>query len=98
MISKSNCTIIETAITPNGDGQNERLELLEIVDLEQFTNNRIDIFNRWGQTVFTTSPYRRDWTGTDRNGQELPVGDYFFIVQVNVADGKCFMGSVYLTR
>ncbi len=97
--SNGNCGIIETIITlGNLDGKNDRLELPEIVELERYPNNSIEIWNRWGQMLYTASPYLRDWSGKNQNGQDVPAGDYFFIVRVSIADGKCFMGTVYVSR
>ena len=88
---------IETAITPNGDGKNDKLDFPEI-DWLKYPGNRIEIYNRWGQPVFSAQPYNRDWEGQNQNGQDLPAGDYFIILRLSIGDGKIIVGTVYLQR
>lgn len=73
---------IPDLITPNGDGVNDELI---IVGIEQFPDNELIIFNRWGNEVYTASPYQNDWEGA-YNGGKLPAGTYFYIF-TNSADG-----------
>jgi gliding motility-associated-like protein len=42
----------------------------------------VSIYNQWGDEVYHASPYFNDWEGT-YDGQELPVGTYFFVVKYN---------------
>ncbi len=68
------------ALTPNGDGANEELEFL---GLESFPQNRLTIFNRWGNIVFEKRGYQNDnvrWNGT-RNGEDLAAGTYYYILE-----------------
>ena len=88
---------IETAITPNGDGKNDVLDLPDI-DWARYPDNRLEIYNRWGQQVYVAQPYNRDWAGQNQNGQDLPPGDYFIILRLSIADGKILIGTVYLQR
>ena len=70
-----------TAFSPNGDGVNDVWEI-ENVHLPDFSQNQIEIFNRWGQKVWSADNYdNRDvvWNGRDRSGKTLPVGTYFFV-------------------
>jgi gliding motility-associated-like protein len=66
---------IPSAITPNGDGVNDRFEIYEI---EKFAGNTLQVYNRWGQMVFEAAPYRNEWDGRSMDGNELPEGTYFF--------------------
>ncbi len=68
------------ALTPNGDDAND---VLEFAGLELFPDNRIAIFNRWGNIVFEKRGYQNDdvrWDGM-RNGEELPAGTYYYILE-----------------
>lgn len=58
-------------------------EPLVIPGIEQFPENRILIFNSQGQKVFTQRGYANGWSGLDREGQPLPQGRYFVIVEVD---------------
>lgn len=51
---------VPNIITPNGDGKNDRLEIIGIDE----GNWALSIHNRWGQTVYTTNHYRQEWSPT----------------------------------
>jgi len=66
-------------ITPNGDGYND---YWEVYNIDYFQNNRVEIFNRWGNIVYTASPYLNDWDGKNTSGEELPDGTYYYILDI----------------
>ena len=69
-----------TLITPNGDFVNDELVF---TGLEAFPINKLTVFNRWGNVIFTKSGYQTDdirWNGT-RDGQELPADTYYYILE-----------------
>lgn len=61
-------------ITPNGDQKND---VFAIPDLEKYKEYKIHIFNSWGMQVFHTNSYNQNW-----NGENLPEGNYFYVVQI----------------
>jgi len=67
-------------ITPNGDGINDNFTI-PCLQNDGFPNNRITIFNQWGDEVYSAQPYRNEWQGTF-NDEDLPVGTYFFILDL----------------
>ena len=69
---------IPNAITPNNDGAND---FWEIKGLQYFDHSEVIILNRWGDEVFTASPYLNDWRGTF-NGKGLPEGTYYYILKL----------------
>ena len=79
---------LPTAFSPNFDGSND---YLVIKGLDEYPDNEVLIYNRWGQLVYSTSGYRNDWYGLDRNGYPLADGTYFVIVKVN------YINKVYNT-
>lgn len=93
-------------ITPNGDNVHD---VLTIAGLENFPENTVNIYNRWGVLVFTTNAYDTEgnvFDGTS-NGRvtinqdrELPVGTYFYILDYKDATGnmKSMSGYLYLNR
>ena len=90
---------IPQVFTPNGDGVNDNFF---IKDIEKYPNNTLEIFNRWGDKVFTANPYTNTWDGKSEKGLNigndvLPVGTYFYVL--NLGDGsKIIKGNVYLTK
>jgi gliding motility-associated-like protein len=78
--SSSVCLDASPVITPNGDSYNDDLE---IFCLENYPNNKVQIFNRWGQEILVKQNYRNhDWKGTYENGTPVPNGAYFYVVEV----------------
>ena len=70
------CLSMRKVITPDGDGFNENFV---INCLELFPDNKLEVFNRWGQMVFEHKNYDNSWEGTDSRGSDLPAGGYFFV-------------------
>lgn len=95
---EGNCLLrFFNAFSPNGDGKNDVWEI-ENITLSEFRSNRVEIFNRWGQTVWKGSNYNnRDvvWAGETLNGNALPDGTYFFIAEVA---GVSHKGYIELTK
>ncbi|HAI84549.1 MAG TPA: hypothetical protein DCL43_12865, partial [Chitinophagaceae bacterium] len=67
---------IPTAFSPNGDGINDTWI---IKYLESYPGCTVEVFNRYGQSVFSSRGYATPWNGT-YNGAVLPVGTYYYIV------------------
>lgn len=88
--------IIPQGISPNGDAINQRF------DLSHLDINNLQIFNRYGRTVFEAKEYTNEWEGQSMNGDELPTGTYFYVIKL--AEGETFddkqvlTGWVYLNR
>ncbi|MAD50737.1 MAG: hypothetical protein CMC95_05515 [Flavobacteriales bacterium] len=63
--------------SPNGDGYNDTWE---ISYLNQYESAKIEIFNRWGASIWSSSyPNIENWDGK-YNGTDLPVGSYYYII------------------
>lgn len=65
-------------ITPNADGLND---FFDLSFLNPSNNCDLTIMNRWGAEVYTDENYANDWTGVDQNGNTLPDGTYYYILQ-----------------
>jgi gliding motility-associated-like protein len=81
----SNCTppvlpcMIPDGFSPNNDNVND---YFYIDCIPQYPNSRLTVYNRWGNSVHNTAPYQNNWDGK-YNGQDLPDGTYFYILQFN---------------
>ena len=82
VLGGDDCTV-PTIITPNGDLINDRWEIPCLVGAD-YPNSVVVVFNQWGDEVFRSSSYKNDWEGT-YNGQPLPTGTYFFVVNLGTA-------------
>ncbi|MBV6652524.1 MAG: gliding motility-associated C-terminal domain-containing protein, partial [Mameliella sp.] len=92
---------IETpnGITPNGDGLNETLIFDQLLlNPDQYENNELIIFNRWGDIVFEAAPYNNDWEGQNMDGTNLPDGTYYYILRLDIGGGEIIRGDVTILR
>lgn len=82
---------IPQGISPNGDGKNDTF------DLSDFDVQRIEIFNRLGTRVYSKDNYTNEWFGQSDNGDELPVGTYFYTM-IYQGGEKTKSSWVYLNK
>ncbi len=76
--------IIPNGFSPNTDGINDKFEMPGI---ENFPDNEIFIYNRWGNEVFRKKNYKGDWDGRALQTQKpVPTGTYFFILYIKGKD------------
>ncbi|WP_299818026.1 gliding motility-associated C-terminal domain-containing protein [uncultured Pontibacter sp.] len=85
--------IIPNAFTPNRDGVNE---IWEIGNIENYPDVRVEVFNRWGNIIFTSNGYGTPWDGT-HNGEDLPVATYYYMIYLNRSE-KPISGHVTIIR
>ena len=65
-------------ITPNNDSKND---FWVLGYYEKYPNVSVQIMNRWGNKVFESDkPYKDNWDGKNMNGEFLPTGTYFYII------------------
>ena len=84
-----------TGITPNGDGNNDTWW---VTNIEDYPENTVSIFNRWGNLVWKKSNYNNAdiiWDGTNNKGVLLPDATYFYVVEIPIGTWK---GWVQLTH
>jgi gliding motility-associated-like protein len=84
--------IVPQIITPNNDGKNDYL-FIKNIDL---FNNSIEIYNRWGQLVYTIDNYQNDWEGIDESGNQLMNDTYFYIIKIE--GSKLYKGFIVIKR
>ncbi|MBO0591855.1 gliding motility-associated C-terminal domain-containing protein [Cellulophaga sp. E16_2] len=78
----SECGVLFNQFSPNSDGIND---FLTISCLENYPNNSIEIFDRYGNQVYKAVRYQNNWNGTGKNG-DLPKGTYYYVL--NLGDGS----------
>ncbi|MFD2514097.1 gliding motility-associated C-terminal domain-containing protein [Pontibacter locisalis] len=84
---------IPNAFTPNRDNVNE---VWEIGNIENYPDVRVEVFNRWGNLIFTSNGYGTPWDGT-YNGENLPVATYYYMIYLNKTE-KPISGHVTIIR
>lgn len=94
-----NC-VISQGISPNGDGFNDSLDLQFLVDRAGGIS-KLQIFNRLGTMVFEQTNYTNQWRGQAKNGNDLPTGTYFYVIDLASNDpvyGTQATGWIYLNQ
>ncbi|GIV32549.1 MAG: hypothetical protein KatS3mg031_0084 [Chitinophagales bacterium] len=92
-IDPRNVLFIPNAITPNGDGVNE---VWNIRNIELYLNHEIIILNRWGDVIFSSSPYSTPWDGRYK-GTPVPDGTYYYIIKLKDVN-KVLNGPLTVVR
>jgi len=89
---------IPTAFTPNGDGLNDKFFILGLPP-ENITKFNLQIFDRWGQVIFSTNDIREGWDGTFK-GADCPDGVYPWVIyyEDNKKTRTSNKGTVMLIR
>ncbi len=93
-------------ITPNGDGIHD---VFTINNLEDYPNNTVKIYNRWGVQVYATKAYNTNGNVFDGTSEgrvtvnkdnKLPVGTYFYVIDYQDPTGqtKQLSGYLYINR
>jgi gliding motility-associated-like protein len=82
-------------ITPNEDGINDSF-IVPCLFNDGFPENRLVIFNEWGNEVFSAKNYSNDWKGI-YNGNPLPAGTYFYVLDLG-NDTPALNGFLILQR
>jgi len=94
--SRPEVTIYNT-FTPNGDNKNDTWW---IDGIEAFRDNEVQIFNRWGDEVWSAENYDNQatvWNGSNKNGEKLPDATYFYIVKLKSIN-KVYSGWVMIHK
>jgi len=84
---------IPTLFTPNGDGVNDNFI---IVGIDNYPDNTLEIYNRWGNIVYSAKGYSTTnaWTG---NG--LGDGTYYYLLKVAInGQNKVYNGYIVIIR
>jgi gliding motility-associated-like protein len=66
-------------LSPNGDGIND---VWTIPGIEGFPNALVEVYNRWGELLFSSVGYTKKWDATFK-GKDLPVGTYYYVINLN---------------
>jgi gliding motility-associated-like protein len=74
--------VVSNAFTPNGDGINDTWT---IKNIDGFPNSTVQIFNRYGASIFYSVSYAKPWDGTLK-GVNLPTGTYYYVIDLKNGD------------
>lgn len=85
---------IPNAFSPNGDGVHDTWQ---IEALETYPQAIVEVYNRNGQLLFRNQGYSRQWNGT-YNGKPVPVGTYYYIIDLKEEGFAKLSGWLMLLR
>ncbi len=83
---------VYNGFSPNGDSQND---VFFIEGIDFFPKTSVTIYDRLGNSVFTSKDYKNDWNGTFKGGI-VPDGTYFYLVRLE--NGDTFNGYLQIMR
>jgi gliding motility-associated-like protein len=86
--------VISNGVSPNEDGNND---VWKITGIENFSDNTVKIFNRWGDLIWEGEHYDNDnvaWSATNKNGDAVPDGTYYYVLEIK--DMKTFTGWIFV--
>jgi gliding motility-associated-like protein len=93
---------VPSGFSPNGDGKNDEFK---IKGIENYPNNKLEIYNRWGNKVFEQAPYDNTWRGDVKNTDAyiigdglLPSGTYFYLLDFGVPGMKQLSGYIVIRK
>ena len=93
---EQSCLVVfPNAFTPNGDGRNDLFRPVLKCELTDF---RLEVYNRWGEMIFTTSDAQNGWNGYF-NGSLQPQDAYLYLAmykQYGKEEGYYLKGVVVL--
>jgi gliding motility-associated-like protein len=92
-----NVLLIPTGFSPNGDGINDQFKIAKHLNVKKL--NYLEVYNRWGEKVFSTNNLNQSWDGS-LNGILCPTGSYSWHIQlVNYENEKITQsGNIDLIR
>jgi gliding motility-associated-like protein/uncharacterized repeat protein (TIGR01451 family) len=79
------CLIVYNEFSPNNDGNND---LFRIDCIENYPNNKFEVYNRYGALVYSKNNYTNDWdgkvnvSGAINKDDKLPAGTYYYTLNV----------------
>ncbi len=99
-LNKNNITLANYLITPNNDGINDFLIIKEVA---LSPNNLLNIYSRWGRTVYTEENYTNLFEGKANTNtfagknKILPAGLYFYTIELYDID-VLHQGYLYINE
>jgi gliding motility-associated-like protein len=52
-----------------------------ITNLADYPGATVDVYNRYGQRIYTSNGYHVEWNGT-WNGRALPLATYYYVIKL----------------
>jgi gliding motility-associated-like protein len=88
---------VSEAITPNGDGINDTWF---INNIQNYPNNSVKVYNRWGDLIFSKNNYQNDWNGSYTKGENnnLISSSYYYQIDLDGNGSIDHQGWIFITK
>ncbi|MFM7079657.1 MAG: PKD domain-containing protein, partial [Bacteroidota bacterium] len=96
-IENENTIYVPNAFTPNGDGTNDVFNVYGM----GISSGTMNIFNRWGQMVYSSEDLEKGWNGEDElSGRMCSIGVYVYRIDLVTYTGakRTLFGRVSLVE
>ncbi|MBI4929393.1 MAG: PKD domain-containing protein [Bacteroidetes bacterium] len=91
--------LIPNVFTPNGDGYNDIFYIPGVCPGDKYS---LQIYDRWGVLLFTTTLRNNGWDGRTNAGIQAKDGTYYYVVSMHVKqpteEDRIYKGFVELIR
>jgi len=94
-IGSSSDVDVPTVFTPNGDGVNDTFGI--IGDPGAVRSFSLQVFNRWGQLLFSGERKFQVWDGRQGSGEIVPDGTYFWVLDYTPEVGENVVRTGHVT-
>ena len=84
--------IIPNIFSPNSDGVNDKFTIDGINDRYQ-----IQIFNRWGDLIYSEDPFLNNWQGINLSGKKVNEGQYYYLLHSEI-ENVTMNGGIMIVR
>lgn len=84
---------ILNGFSPSGDGE---VDTFTILGIQNFPNNSLIVFNKWGEEVYAKKGYSNEWKGETSDGDSLASEDSLYYYVFNNGEGDSYSGYVQI--
>ncbi|BAO75429.1 fibronectin type III domain-containing protein [Winogradskyella sp. PG-2] len=88
---------LESCVIPQGISPGVTPGFNDSFDLSSYGVTKLEIFNRNGTLVYSKNNYTDEWVGQTNDGEELPVGTYFYTMEYE-GGSKKRSAWIYINR
>jgi gliding motility-associated-like protein len=92
VVNQQDTFAVADAFTPNGDSKNDTY----FIQAKEVRSFHIDIYDRWGQTVFSSNDITQGWDGTYK-GTAQPTGVYIIFFSLEYGKNKSIQRTANIT-
>ena len=86
--------VIPDGFSPNNDGYNDHFNIMNLYGFYQ--EHKLKIFNRYGALIYEGNNLKKWYGHSDSTGELVPVGTYFYSLELNNSSNDIFTGWVYV--